>query len=234
MWPLPPNQASPAILAVRIQVFQFAPQSESACSHSFRTAIRIRCVEATVPLYILAGGRSSRFGSDKALADVGGRSLLARVAEQWQPWATSPILVADRPDKYPGFAVIADRQPGLGPMGGLLTALEHCTAEWLILAACDTLLLDPQQPASMLAARTDAAQVVALRGEENEAGRWQPLPGLYRRSLLPLVTASLARKQASLWRLIQQVPHQSLAAGELARINTPEDLQAYLCPPRNP
>jgi molybdopterin-guanine dinucleotide biosynthesis protein A len=77
-----------------------------------------------IPVYLLAGGRSSRFGSDKARAELAGVPLILRLAHQVEPVASPLVVVADRRDKYLdlGLTTIADALPGLGPLGGLLTA----------------------------------------------------------------------------------------------------------------
>ena len=77
-----------------------------------------------IPIYILAGGKSSRFGNphdDKALAEINNTPLILRLAEQLQPIANPLTIVADRADKYQhlGLNTIADHQPGLGPLAGL-------------------------------------------------------------------------------------------------------------------
>ncbi len=178
-----------------------------------------------VPLYILAGGQSARFGADKAWADTGGGvPLLARVAEQWAAWVSRTIVVADRPAKYVGLGLrtIADRESGLGPMGGLWTAMEDCGQGWLLLAACDTLVLNAKIPQQLLDAFAEDVTVVALKGAQ-----WETMPALYHCSLLPLVRQCLGRNERSLWRLIEQVPHKSIpyppGSVPLMHINTQED-----------
>ena len=52
-----------------------------------------------VPAYILSGGRSSRFGSDKARALAAGKPLILHAADTVAPVAASITVVADRPDK---------------------------------------------------------------------------------------------------------------------------------------
>jgi molybdenum cofactor guanylyltransferase len=70
---------------------------------------------------ILAGGQSRRFGSDKALALVEGKPLLAHVADALRPQCAQ-LVVAGR--DWPGIESIADvPEPGLGPLGGLAGAL---------------------------------------------------------------------------------------------------------------
>jgi molybdopterin-guanine dinucleotide biosynthesis protein A len=75
---------------------------------------------------VLAGGQSTRFGSDKALAEVGGRSLLDRAVAALERQCDA-VIVAGRADAP--CAVVADR-PGaaMGPLAGLNAALHHGAA----------------------------------------------------------------------------------------------------------
>lgn len=72
---------------------------------------------------VLAGGQSSRFGSDKALAELGGRTLLARAVAALQPHCHAVIVVGRSDAPVP---TIPDRPAaGLGPLGGIAAALHH-------------------------------------------------------------------------------------------------------------
>src|ERR1044072_1639209 len=101
-----------------------------------------------LPLYILAGGRSSRFGSDKARGLLPGATLIRRGAAALgaAARATRRVAVAAAAATYEdlGLITIADLTPGLGPLGGLHTALSNAAAHaphdpsgWIILASCD-------------------------------------------------------------------------------------------------
>ncbi len=75
---------------------------------------------------IIAGGRSRRFGSDKAAAVVDGRTLLEHVAGGLAPRVASLVLCGR---EWPGFESLSDRPaPDLGPLGGLCAALHHAAA----------------------------------------------------------------------------------------------------------
>lgn len=72
---------------------------------------------------VLAGGRSSRFGSDKAVVPVDGRAMLDHVVAGLAPQVDALVLCGR---EWPGVETIADRpEPGLGPLGGLCAALRH-------------------------------------------------------------------------------------------------------------
>lgn len=74
--------------------------------------------------YILAGGGSTRFASDKALAEFDGVPMLERIRETLAAVVPAARIVA-APGKYAsmGIPTVADRWPGEGPLGGIITAL---------------------------------------------------------------------------------------------------------------
>jgi molybdenum cofactor guanylyltransferase len=79
-------------------------------------------------VYILAGGRSSRFGSDKARATVDDIPLVVRLQQSIQRNVSSQIFViSSKVDAYQdlGLETLADDVPHLGPVSGIVTALEH-------------------------------------------------------------------------------------------------------------
>src|SRR5437867_170131 len=93
-----------------------------------------------LPLYIAAGGRSSRFGSDKARADVNGIPLILHVARRLEEAVSSLTVVADVEHKFEDLQLrtIADQHPGFGPMAALHAALDDQKHEgWLLLVSCD-------------------------------------------------------------------------------------------------
>jgi len=93
--------------------------------------------------YVLAGGASSRFGRDKALAKLGGRTVLARMCDLVEA-VTGSVRVVASVERYPDFHtnIVEDRWPGEGPLGGIITAL-HATAastndcDWNLIVSCD-------------------------------------------------------------------------------------------------
>ena len=88
--------------------------------------------------YVLVGGKSSRFGHDKALIDWQGRPLAAHVADAVQSAAGSATLVGSI-EKYQhlGYGVIPDPVEGFGPLAGVLAALEDSASSWNLVVACD-------------------------------------------------------------------------------------------------
>jgi len=184
----------------------------------------VDAISEPIPSYILAGGRSSRFGSDKARALLDGEPLLCRVARSL---GDRPVtVVATSPGAYEdlGLRTIADPRPGLGPLGGLEAALRDRGAGWILLAACDLLGLDPRWLADLERARGEAP-AVAFRG-----GHWEPMPALYHTDLLEAVQARLALepRARALHALLEAEGAASLRVPggwrSVRSINTREDL----------
>jgi molybdenum cofactor guanylyltransferase len=93
--------------------------------------------------YVLAGGGSRRFGRDKALVEIDGEPMLARMIALLRGVPMAVKMIAGR-GKYEGFGVeiVEDRWPGEGPLGGIITALEDSAKsaappEWSLVVSCD-------------------------------------------------------------------------------------------------
>lgn len=177
--------------------------------------------------YILAGGRSSRFGADKACATLDGKPLILHARDALAPHARSVTVVAEAPCKFDSFELrtIADETPHLGPLVGLAAALADKPGDGMILVtARDLLLANDDAVRILLAAATRHDDALAMR----EQGRWRPFPGLYRRSLLPIVRSRLGSNDRSLRSLLERYG-RALDSGALAEAidcNTPEALDA--------
>jgi len=96
----------------------------------------------TVRGFVLAGGASARFGRDKALVEFDGRPMLLRMRDLVRG-VLGRVTVIARPGKYTSIGVesVADRWPGEGPLGGILTALlSNDSSErlgWNLVVGCD-------------------------------------------------------------------------------------------------
>lgn len=182
-----------------------------------------------LPVYLLAGGQSSRFGSDKALALLAGEPLLARVANLLHPYASSMHVVTAPGRSYGqlGFDCLVDTRSEAGPLAGLETALEHCRSQgssWLLLASCDVWRVTGTELEALLTAPRTGCEAVAWKAN----GIWQPLWALYHTSLLFEVGRRLDAGAAAPRRLLDAISVSVLDGTRLnwVQINRPEDLEA--------
>lgn len=110
---------------------------------------------------VIAGGQSSRFGSDKAAALLSGKSLLAHVIDTLDT-QTDDLVICGR--SITGRHCLPDRpRPGLGPLGGIAAALRHAADNGftgILTSACDT----PRIPAN-IASRLCSGGPAILAGQ---------------------------------------------------------------------
>ncbi len=178
--------------------------------------------------FILAGGHSSRFGTDKALACLGGKTLLGRAVAAVRALGIEPRVVVPDPSPYldTAAAFVVGERPDLGPAEGLRVALEAAEADRVLMLTTDMPRVDADTLRALLAASSDSHPVVCYRTD-----RVHPFPGCYRRSLLEVIPDP----PGSLQTLIASVSADFLDPGDprsprgiedrLANVNRPEDLR---------
>ncbi len=190
----------------------------------------------SISLYVLAGGKSSRFGSDKARAVLDGMPLIIRVADRMAANRGMVIAVADVPNKYVdlGLPTIADCRPGLGPVAGVEAALadrlERDGPGWVVVAPCDMAGLRREWVEAVVGhlPTCGGAKTVAYRSEF-----WQPFPGGYHTELLPIVSELLDGGRASFQRLLSDPRANALALPlpvdwpAVVQVNTRADLEVF-------
>lgn len=146
----------------------------------------------SIEAFILAGGASSRMGRDKALLELGGELMVTRLASVLGALAEQITLVAS-PQQFVELAlrVVPDDEPGLGPLGGIVTALRISRAEWNLVSACDLPFLKREWLEYLItrAQKSDAQAVLA----QSPQGHLEPLCAMYRTSARPEMVAALAR-----------------------------------------
>ncbi|HKZ71242.1 MAG TPA: molybdenum cofactor guanylyltransferase [Anaerolineales bacterium] len=92
----------------------------------------------SVSVIINAGGKSSRMGTDKALLDLGGQTMIERILAQTKGLGDQ-IIVTNTPERYAhlGLPMAADVFPDKGALGGLYTAIHASTQPAALVLACD-------------------------------------------------------------------------------------------------
>ena len=176
---------------------------------------------------IVAGGRSTRFGSDKAAATLRGRPLLQWVRDALAPVADEIVIVtaAGRalPPMHPALpvAVVEDREPERGPLAGIAAGLAAASAPVCFAASCDAPLLAPAVVERVVGALGEREAVLPELG-----GFRQPLAAAYRRE--PCLAAAEAALAAGVNRVADAFAGlDALALGEEALAGVDPDLRAF-------
>lgn len=185
---------------------------------------------------IVAGGRGSRMeGLDKGLLDYAGQSLIAHVIERLAPQVGSILINANRHhERYAQFALpvftdpeLAPGEPFLGPLAGLLGAMQRVRTEYVLCVPCDAPLL-PLDLAQRLAKQRDAAQAQVCVA--HDGARSQHLFMLAATTLQSSLCDYLLRgdRKVELWlrEVACAVADFSDEADAFYNINTLQDLNA--------
>ncbi|XEC95273.1 molybdenum cofactor guanylyltransferase [Paenibacillus tarimensis] len=191
---------------------------------------------------IIAGGRSVRMGSDKALLPVGGRPLLAGVTEQVAALCGKVLIVANgeqRLEQYravigeyaPGMKsvvrIVADRYPGSGPLAGLEAGMSELPQQgYAFVLACDMPHISTTLLQRMAERADGAADVVHAAG--------QPFHALYHTRTAETARRMLEEGDFRFMRLFERLrvtevsPVSEEEAGAFVNLNTPQAYQRYV------
>jgi len=133
---------------------------------------------------ILAGGKSLRYGQNKALVEVDGMRLIERVISVMQPLFENLIIITNTPLEYDylQLPMYEDLIKGLGPIGGVYTGLEAISNESGFFVACDMPFLQRDLIRHMVKIRGGFDAVVPRVDWKIE-----PLHAIYARSCLPTI-----------------------------------------------
>lgn len=159
--------------------------------------------------YVLAGGASRRFGSDKALVELAGKALLARTLDTMKASGVTEVRIIGATQIYGHFGprCISDKWPGEGPFGGIITALgstvtDKYGCQWNLILGCDMPFLTAEWLAFLVArSKESEADVLVARS----ARGLEPLCACWRTSALPKLQAAFeqgARKVTDAMRLL--------------------------------
>jgi len=179
--------------------------------------------------FVLVGGQSSRFGSDKALALWKGHPLLHHAVRVLREAGLTPRLVGRDPRPYAGFShafVLAERA-GLGPVEGLRAALRASAAPRALVLSVDMPAVTVEGIRALLAEAGDRPACF------HDAERWHPFPGAYPRTALDVLESLPpgSSMQAALERLQARavdpgrIPGHPDPASILWNVNRRHDLQ---------
>jgi molybdopterin-guanine dinucleotide biosynthesis protein A len=208
------------------------PRLRSCSSGSDPASPCIISVVEPIAAFILAGGKSSRMGQDKAFLELEGETLLARAMALATTAASEVRLVGDAQKLLPFGRVVEDVFPERGPLGGIHAALANSAADLNLVLAVDLPFVEPRFLAYLLSAASQSGAVVTV---PHAAGGWQPLCAVYRREFGPAAERALRKRRNKIDALFSQVETRVIGEEELARmgfsaemfrnLNTLEDVE---------
>ncbi len=181
---------------------------------------------------VLVGGRSSRFGRDKATSEAGDRLLGQRVVDALRDADLDPVVaVGGTAGGVLGIPTIADRYPGAGPLAALATVLAWAKTGLVVVVPCDLPLLRAAHIDALVAAASPERAAIA-----SVEGRAQPSVGCWPAGFGPALLAAVGRGERAWRAALDAGPHAlvPLPAAALADADTPARLADLLAEDPSP
>jgi molybdopterin-guanine dinucleotide biosynthesis protein A len=184
-------------------------------------------------VFVLAGGKSRRMGTDKAYLRLGNEVLLDRAIKLAGSVADEVRIVGDA-EKFASCTrlVTEDIYRERGPLGGIHAALSGTVSELNLMLAVDMPFLEPRFLTYLIAQARESGAIVTV---PNAGGGFQPLCAVYRREFAEVAEDSLRAGRNKIDALFSKVSTRIIGEEELARtgfslemfrnLNTPEDLK---------
>ncbi len=175
---------------------------------------------------VLAGGYSSRMGQDKAALPVGEGTMLEHMVRKLRALGLEDIMISGSVLTAEGARNIPDVYPHRGPLSGIHSCLREAKGDAVLFLSVDL----PFFPAETLQSLLDAHEgtVTLLRQGE----QWEPLIGIYDKSVLPLCESFIRQEKTSPWRVINAVDTVTVEYNGpekgLTNCNTPADYEKIL------
>ena len=190
---------------------------------------------------ILAGGHSSRFGSNKALFSPDGETLISRAARLLHPLCRQVLVSASHANAvayaFLDLDIVEDLHSDCGPLGGLEAMLNRCTTPWLLVLTCDMPYIDSGALHKMIrhAQALDALEPtvlpLALAWQQTADRSISPFPLLIERRALPRLRSQMRQEHYGVKAFLRTVNTYYIktdSAQLLSNINRPEDWQGQL------
>ena len=185
---------------------------------------------------VLAGGRSSRFGSNKALFAPDGETLINKAVDLLHPLVKEVVVSASHANAgayaFLGLDIVEDQHSDCGPLGGLEALLDRCSTRWLLILTCDMPCVDSDMLRTMIDhvkqsggsfENRNLPQAIAWRRSD---GSVSPFPLLIEKDALSVLRSRMNSGRRSMKGLLGAlntyymiVPSDRL----LSNINRPED-----------
>jgi molybdopterin-guanine dinucleotide biosynthesis protein A len=182
---------------------------------------------------ILAGGKSSRMGSDKCFLVFDGLSLIERAVNLLRAVFSTVVVSSDKQKElaFLNIPIVPDIRKDCGPLGGIHAAFVHTGAARLFVLACDMPFVSADLIRHIVAHASAGATVPTMNG------RVQPLCGLYERNCLPAIERALEEERFTVRNIVDELnptfvtltPELSFFSPDLLdNLNAPHDVERAL------
>lgn len=179
-----------------------------------------------VSAILLAGGLSSRMGTDKALLHFQGATLLEWQLRKLNRLGIEDILLSGREVSNGAVCCVLDEFPRCGPLGGIYTCLKRARAPNCLVISVDTPLVPEQVLSELIEAHQGSQARITIL---THGSKWEPLIGVYDSGLWREAEPILRSGSMAVRRLLQKVEFETFLCTEddslFCNCNTPQDYE---------
>jgi molybdopterin-guanine dinucleotide biosynthesis protein A len=166
---------------------------------------------------ILAGGKSSRIGEDKAFLLLEGKPLIEIMLDKLKTLFKSLLIITNKPQVYKkyGIKTYKDIIAEHGPLGGIYTALTKSRSAHSFIVACDMPFLNPDFVRYMLR-KIDGFDVVIPRYR----GQLEPLCTVYSKNCIPSIENEISKKNLKIRSFFPNVKVKVISEAEILKFDS--------------
>ncbi len=171
-----------------------------------------------VTIFILAGGKSTRFKKDKTLFPFKGKPLIEHVIDAVRPLGLEITIIANDCSRFEYLQIhcYPDIVKGMGPFGGLYTALYHCSTDTALVLGCDMPNVSGDLLNYMISIQKNYDIVVPCVN-----GYYEPLYALYTTGCVPYIKDFLKSGKKQIIALYDKVRIRKVSEDEIRRFADP-------------
>jgi len=177
---------------------------------------------------ILAGGKSSRMGTDKGFVNYKNKPFAQRIIETVRPLVSEIIIISNNTN-YDIFGLkrFEDLIENAGPLAGIYTGLQYSKTENNLIVSCDIPLISSEVLTLLLHNISNESDVIQLESQ----GKTMPLIALYKKQCEPLFFAELNNGERSVRKALEKCKVTTIKVEKAlekftANINTKQELEA--------
>lgn len=154
---------------------------------------------------ILAGGKSSRMGENKALMQLGDQLVIERITDRMSQLDPSPVIIANHPASFSflDLSIYRDKFTDKGPLAGIEAALSHLPEGYVAIAACDTPFISASVYRYLYSHVDDKQAIIPYYND-----RIHPLAGIYHTNVLNTIRESLQTDELKIRHFLDKIDYR--------------------------
>jgi len=172
---------------------------------------------------ILAGGQSSRMGTDKAFIKLGNKTLIQHSIDKLKEFCNEIIISSNKNFKTE-YPIVHDEIKNIGPVGGIISCLSYSSNDINIVLSCDMPFITEMVFRRLIQNQGEMVTVPTIDGKNPES-----LCAIYKKPVLTLLKKEVLKQNYKLQKIIGGIPHRVIDLSDInhqfLNINHPHDLK---------